>query len=275
MKRIRKPHVIFTMSDAHCGDFLADHWLCSLQHNVNLDHIEVVILDYGLTEEQRARMKKVTIIRCTNDGFPSTLRFRDMATYLRAHSHDQVMTCDAGDIIFQADISTLFKEHKDQYRAVCESVPNGFFDQFFTEGYFDPADIEKIRREIKGKPMINAGVILAPSDLFIQLCDTCLSMIKKRPFGPDQIAVNYVLYKQGFINLPSHYNFIPATAGIPYKVIVGKIYLDNGTLVPIVHNAGRYQMLRVIEHFGYGAEFNSVNPVKQALGRVYQKIVGT
>jgi len=46
-------HLIATCSDARYGDFLLQHWLRSLQASVDLHDIDVAVLDYGLTPQQR------------------------------------------------------------------------------------------------------------------------------------------------------------------------------------------------------------------------------
>lgn len=48
-----KPYAIVTASDEHCGDFVCTYWFPSIADNVDLNKINVVVLDYGLSEAQR------------------------------------------------------------------------------------------------------------------------------------------------------------------------------------------------------------------------------
>jgi hypothetical protein len=78
-------------------------------------------------------------------------------------------------------------------------------------------------------------------------------------WGGDTVIGNYVIYKNPHVELPSKYNFIPSTAREKFYVKDSKFYLENGELIPIVHNAGRYRFLRPVKDFGYGPGKNRVN----------------
>lgn len=54
-------NAIFTGCSIKYGDFLADHWYRSLKDNVDLSNIDVIILDYGLSETKKSKVN-----RCNN-----------------------------------------------------------------------------------------------------------------------------------------------------------------------------------------------------------------
>ncbi len=145
-------NAIFTSSDAKYGDFLIHAWLKSLKANADLSNAEVIVLDYGFSGEQRKKLEKqnVTVLQCERNGHVVSLRFRDMADYLKNHSFDQVLSTDGGDIIFQTDLKELFESNKNDFRAVCEDMhlPFGavFIDPFFSKEY-----AKKIKKTIRGK----------------------------------------------------------------------------------------------------------------------------
>lgn len=252
-------NAIFTCSDSNYGDFLVNHWLESLVKNVNLKDIDIIVLDYGLTKEQLKKIKEkgAKSFRCKRDGFPNSIKFRDMLRYLNEEQYDQILTCDGGDIIFQDDISHLFKENRNVLRAVCEEFCFPF-DKFFLAGFFKKEDSRKIKRLLEGKRMINAGLLVAPYGLFKNLCKECDSLIKEKTFGPDTTAVNYVLHKEGFKELDFKYNFIIATATTAFYIEDGIFYLENGEKIPVVHNSGYKAIFRPIKNFGHGEENNKL-----------------
>ena len=112
------------MSDANCGDFAVQHWCRSLVANVNLQDVDVIFLDYGLTPSQRKQLEAqgVECRTCVKEGWIGTMLWRDMAAFLSERSYDQVLTTDAGDLIFQSDVRHLFDQDKDAFRGVCEEL---------------------------------------------------------------------------------------------------------------------------------------------------------
>jgi len=250
-------NAIITYSDAKYGDFLIDNWLRSLKATNDLKNIEVIVIDYGLTKEQADKLKKedVLVFKFKKDGFPSCIRFRDMLQILGKNKYDQVMTTDGGDIIFQSDINFIFRENNKDYRGVCEPFSPPFEKLFMLA--FDKADAEKMKKVVTGKRLVNAGMIVAPYKKFLALCEECDSLIKKRVFGPDMIAVNYILYRDGFKELESKYNFIITTSKEDFYVKDSFFYLADGSLIPIVHNAGGKDFFRPVINFGYGKGFNT------------------
>jgi len=266
---MKKKFVIMTACNARYGEFLINHWLKSLIENVNLEFIEVVILDYGLTEKQRKilKSKKVKLVKCKHDGHVVNIRFRDMLNFLNKHRYQQIISCDGGDIIFQKNIAHLFEEDKDKFRAVCEDISQIEMYSVFLK-HFSPKMRKEISTKLKGKKIINAGFIVAPVGKFKALCRKMDLKIKnKNSFGPDQILLNYEFYKSGFKKLDSEFNFIPTTAKERVKIRKGVFYKGDETLISVVHNAGRKSIFRVIKRFGYGPTHNRFNVLTYHLMR--------
>ncbi|MFN3603500.1 MAG: glycosyl transferase family 8 [Leptonema sp. (in: bacteria)] len=270
-----KPYLVSTASDKKYGDFLIEHWYASLKDNVDLKKIDLLVLDYGLSKSQKFYLEKnkVKVYPCIRDGHVVNLRFRDLLDFLNKHKYKQILTCDGGDIIFQADISHLFEEHREEYRAVCEDLAP-FFEFFITKDYFYEEDIKELKEILLFKKMINAGLVLAPYEKMKFLCKTLIEKTKdKYKFGPDQILINYVLHKYGFIELPTKYNFIPVTSLDPFILKDGFFYDQNQNKIPVVHNAGNLNFFRAIENFGYGNGYNILKEdILKALRTLYNSL---
>lgn len=255
-----KPYLITTASDKKYGDFLIEHWYGSLKENVDLKKIDVLVLDYGLSKAQKFFLEKnkVKIYSCKKEGHIANLRFIHLLEYLIQNKYKQILSCDGGDIIFQDNISFLFEEHMEEYRAVCEDL-SPLFEFFITTDYFYQEDIKELKETLLFKKMINAGFILAPYEKMKYLCSVIEKKTKdKSKFGPDQILINYVLHKNGFIQLPTRYNFIPVTCLEPFTIEKGVFYDQNKKKIPVIHNAGNLNFFRAIENFGYGEEHNII-----------------
>ena len=256
--------VIITSSDSNCGDFLIKHWLKSLKENVNLNLVDVVVLNYGLTKAQTDILlsEDVIVVDCVRDGHIVNLRYRDMLNFLKKNpQYEQVLACDGGDIIFQRDISHLFEHHKNEFRGVTESVPFAMYPFYYlqTSSFYDRHK-KNLLKVLKGKPVINGGVIIAPSDKFIDLCQHMLKIIKKpKSFGPDQVVLNYVLHKKGFFEIETEYNYGLTQYTNKFKIKYGIFYNDSGNVIDIVHNAGHYDIFRAVNNFGYGKGHNKLN----------------
>lgn len=262
-------NIIITAVNEKTGDFVISHWLTSLKQNVNLDTIDILIIDYGLTSEQKKKLKREGVI--IMDGLRKyhivNKRFFDSATYLRQHEYNQVLFIDSGDVIFQGEIETVFNAHPKSFRV----APLGkriLFYKWFVFNHFEKEVKREIWRVIKNKPVINAGVIFAPAKKFIELCDDMEELIRdKKEFGPDQIVVNYHLYKDTVKFIDSKYNFMMSTAYAGFKIREGVFYKLNGEKVVIVHNAGQMDFFRPIYNFGYGKSYNQVKHVIYFLKR--------
>jgi len=253
-----KKHAIITATDRKYGDFLIEEWLESIRKNVNLEHIDIIVIDYGLSIAQRYYLAEhgVSVFRGNRDGHVAVIRYRDIRTILSEYIYDQVLVCDSGDMIFQADISHLFGTDTDRYRAVCEDMKPAFAF-FLKKNQFTKSDKKKITRCFLQNEMINAGFLLGPRDKMIRLCRICTRMIRdKSKFGPDQLVVNYVLHKEGFTQLDMGYNFVIATSREEVVLEDGIFFLQDGMTIPVVHNAGNLRFLRPVDNFGYGKDHN-------------------
>ncbi|HDP74123.1 MAG TPA: glycosyl transferase family 8 [Candidatus Woesearchaeota archaeon] len=261
-------HAIITFCDSKYGDFLVKHWLGSLKANVNLANIDVVVLDYGLSGDQVRQLRNngVILIKCKRDGFPGATKFRDIERFLSENNYDQVLNCDAGDIIFQTDISNIFEQDKNTFRGVCEPVRTPF-EKFFVPGFFDKETAQKIKKTLKGKKIVNGGFIMASSSLFKKLCKEGLEMIKENKFGPDQLVVSYIFHRDGFVDIGIDYNFVVLSSPEEFYVKKGELFFKNGKKIPVVHNAGRFGILRPILRFGFGKDRNRVNKARLTILR--------
>lgn len=256
-----KKNVIITCANEKIGSFLINHWLKSLKDNVNLKNIDVVVIDYGLSKSQKNKLirQDVILFKGTKKYHIVNKRFFDAGSFLKTKKYDQVLFVDGSDVIFQKDINHMFNKEKKLFRV----APIGkkiLFIKLLLLNYFDQKTKKKIWDQIKGKPIINAGVIFAPTDKFIELSQIMKKIIKnKNDFGPDQIVLNYFLYKNKlfkFIN--NKYNFMMSTEKKGFILKKGIFYKKNGEKIVIVHNAGQLDFFRPIDDFGYGKTKNKL-----------------
>lgn len=273
-----KTNLIITASDKKYGDFLIEHWFASLRANTNLEHIDVAVLDYGLSVAQRFYLQSngVIVRSCERDGHVTSIRYRDMKLLLQEHpEYQQVMLCDSGDIIFQADINILFSEHTDQFRAVCEDY-KPLVSIFISNDFFDPEDKDRLLECFIKNPMINGGMVIGPRQKMIDLSEIVNITIKdKSRFGPDQVVLNGYLYDKGFYRLDSIYNYVIATAKEGIEIKKGLFYTGTGRLIAVVHNAGNVGTFRPIDHFGYGPSYNILKgDVYRTLKTFYESTEG-
>ncbi len=252
-------HVIITSSDEKYGDFLVEHWLRSLRANVKLDNIDIAVLDYGLSDTQRERLTSAGVLLCTArpDGNITNVRYRDISDFLTRHDYDQVLSVDGGDIIFQSDISHLFDQHKDTFRAVCEEREIPFHDVLLPQTDMQRERYEEVFSFLKGKPTVNGGVVLGSAERFKGLWNFFEQQCHNFDvFGTDQLVMNYLLYKTGFTRLDKKYNFAIVAMKTRFLVDSGVFYDEHGEVIPIVHNAGMRSLTRCIKNFGYGKQCN-------------------
>jgi hypothetical protein len=266
-------HIIITASDKKYGDFLINHWLKSLKNCTNLKNIDILVLDYGLTSAQIKLLldEKVIVKKCRRDGHVVTIRYRDTADFLSKHSYDQVLLIDSGDIIFQEDITPLFEKNKTQYRAFCEKFILMNYNTLLPNNFFKNGEAEKMKKILKGKRVVNGGVIIGPAKKMQSFSRKIYSLIlNKDAFWADQTAANYVLYKEGFKILPDTYNFVLNTGGTDFTLKKGKFYLKNGEKIAIVHNAGGgTSFFRSINKFGHGPGYNK----SKRFAHHFQKVI--
>lgn len=252
-------HAIVTSCDARFGDFLLRHWLESLRANVDLSGVDVVVLDYGLSDAQRRELaaRDVLVLACERNGVISNLRYRDICRLLDQRDYDQILSVDGGDVIFQADIRPLFDQHPDRFRAVPEQRQIPFHELVIRRSDLAPERFAEILTFLKGKPMVNAGVVFGPARKFREFWNFYRDTSRAFDcFGMDQMLLNYVLYRDGFAALDPGFNFVLVTASSPYSVRNG-VFLDaHGRPIPVVHNAGNVDSMRAIREFGYGVAGN-------------------
>jgi len=269
-------NVIITCSDKKYGDFLIDHWLKSVKTNVNLKNIDIVIIDYGLSLKQLKKLKshKVIIYKGGKEYHIVNKRFFDSCKFLKSKKYDQVLFIDGGDTIIQEDISLLFTKDKNLFRVVPLGMEVLFFEWFIFNN-FEKGIKEKIWKVVKDKIVINAGVIFAPYDKFIELCDLMKKLIKdKWAFGPDQIILNYYLYQNKFKFIDNKYNFMMSTEEKGFLVKKGVFYKSTGEKIAIVHNAGMVDFFRPIDNFGFGEEFNQIKHLVYHAKKTQYKLLG-
>jgi hypothetical protein len=278
----RRPFAVITACNAKYGDYLVDHWLASLVRNIDRTKVDIVVLDYGLTAEQRSDLlgHGVRVVPFLADGHVVNIRFRDMQTFLREQRYEQVLSCDGGDILFQQDITHLFTEHAAMFRVVSEDAdsPLGKMHQqgLLRFGLDERTFPTRLKRELittlHNKQLLNAGVVLAPRGKLLRLCAFIeRNTANKAVFGPDQFLLNVYLHRRGFVDIGSAYNFIPVNASTAFRVRRGVIEWKHGAPIPIVHNAGRFDTVRIIDDFGYGPDRNKVKPFHRWLLRVIGK----
>lgn len=256
-------HALFTNSDTKCEDFLVEHWLRSLKDNVDLSNIDVICLDYGISDHRRRQLEEEGVIvrPCVRDAWIGNLYLRDMAATLEENEYDQAVIIDGGDVIFQADISHLFEQDKDTFRGVQEDNDSGTHRFFVTGKDFTPEKWQMLMDYLTGKPMINGSSVMAPSAKYRELWYAFLDFSESREeHASNQVFLNYYLYEHGFVKLPRKYNFICQTAAEKFTIKNGVFYNSTGEIIPVVHNAGAIERYRVVGNFGYGEGHNKKKP---------------
>lgn len=272
-------NLIITSSDSKYGNFLIKHWLKSLQENVNLNNIDILVLDYGLTPQQISLLKEKNVLvkSCKRDAHVTAIRHRDTADFLKKNLYSQILFMDSGDIIFQSDISKLFDENKESFREVFENYNLFSTTSPLLKSFFRKEDNENIEKSLKNRKLINAGVIFGPAEKFIDLCESAYNLIENKDvFGPDQMAINYILSQKNFVPLSEIYNFVITTAKEETILEDDIFYLKNRQKIPIVHNAGGVEVFRPVENFGYGKNCNNLKTIQfkaiRAAGKIKHKV---
>ena len=192
---------------------------------------------------------------------------------MEERDYDQVLTTDAGDLIFQADIRHLFEQDKDAYRAVCEDFDTCIHDVVMSRADFDADRWDELHAYLKNKPVINTGVVLAPADKFIELWRTFQEWCQRFDvYASDQFLANYIIYRDRFVPLDSRYNIVFISTNKRYSIREG-IFLDQeGEVIPIVHNAGGKELYRFVKNFGYGRGYNRQKLFTPVLIRSFCKV---
>jgi hypothetical protein len=254
-------HLVITVSDAHCGDFLARQWLASLEHVIDRGRVDVAVVDYGLTPAQRELLgsRGVLLWQGRRDGNVTVLRLRDIASFLACHRYDQVMVVDGGDVIFQDEFAEVFAMSPHSIRATCETYYGVEFWRLYLRGSFRRSLVPVIRDELRCRMAINTGMFIGPSAALQRCFSEAFRIIVNRwRWGADTVALNYVLYRNGFVPMKETYNYVPVTARRPFRIRQGRFYFRGGSLIKIVHNTGGRARYRIIGRLGKGAGRNRI-----------------
>jgi hypothetical protein len=254
-----KRHAIFTASDGRSTTFLLKHWLVSLHKHVDLANVDVNVLDYGLSDNQRAELQVhgIHCHKCVKDGQVGDIRIRDVAAIAEAADYDQVLSVDSGDLIFQANISHLFEQDKEHFRGVCEEIRVPIHHVFMDLADFPRQVRQRLLTFLYDKPIVNGGFVLGPPAKFRLLWQSFQELgVGYQRYCTDQLVLNYVLHTHGFQELENRYNFVLVSMRSPFSIREGVFYDSAGKVIPVVHNAGMKNFTRKIGNFGYGREHN-------------------
>jgi len=255
----RKSNVILTCCCAKYAGFLLDHWLPSLQENVDLRNIDVVILDYGLTDAQRGELdsRGVYYFASEKNGFVSNVRYRDIVRLVDAFGYRRILSCDGGDIIFQSDISELFQDDGDLFRAAAEEIRTPFFESIINLDDVRPELRRGMLEFLYGKPIFNCGAVLGSATAFRAFWNEYQKSVRSFDcYGVDQLIFNFYAYNHGIKPLDFKHNFVLVAAKTRFQIRHGKFYDQANRLIPVVHNAGGSDAYRLVDAFGYGPERN-------------------
>lgn len=261
---MEKKLVVVTSSDSKFGDFLINHWLKSLLNNIDYQLVDIVILDYGLSDQQRNVLlsKKVKIYKCIRDNCVNNIRYRDMRNFLNENkNYEQILSCDGGDIIFQKNITELFFKNSEAFRVVTEDWTHQFFIKYSLKDLYDKNLKKEILDLSEKNKIINSGFIIGPRGQILELCSFMQQNLpKKNSYGIDQLIANLFIYKNGFIDLGRNFNFVLQASAKRFKIEKGIFLNEDNEPITVVHNSGYISFLRLIKNFGYGEEFNKVKP---------------
>jgi hypothetical protein len=258
------------------GDFLINHWLKSLLKNIDTKIVDIIILDYGLSEKQKKALKlqKIKIVDCTkNKEIIYSARFKDLRRFLEKNNYQQVISSDCGDVIFQAEITKLFYKFPKDIRVVVEEVNNPVLKNNIKKSAINKDLKKELKKLFKKNGMIYAGFIISPRKKLIDLCKFIEKNTQGKPlFGLDLFLVNIFLYRHGFKKLHPRYDFVPGMSLMKFKIANG-VFLDSDNKpIEVVHNAGGKDSVRLIKNFGYGKEFNKIKPLHYIFMNTLKKL---
>lgn len=249
--------LISTYCNRYKGDFLIHHWLKSLQLHVNLTGIDIMVIDFGLTDEQVQLLKDRGVIVNKQEpekGRMSNFQYKFLGQYLKAHpEYDQVLYSDCGDLVFQQDIAHLFSISPGKLRLVPEPGFNYFLHRL-TLGFRDVKRerIKDIKKVLKDHTTCNCGFVMGPAKIVSSIWDFYQENCHgTEVHGTDQLIINYLAYRDGFEVLPGRYNYVTFLKKEKISKNRDGFFTLNGEVLPVVHNAGRYNFARAISDFGY------------------------
>lgn len=270
-----KKYLISTSANHLHAEFLVNHWLISLLDTCNLKHIDIAVIDYGLTNDQVKELKKknVIVIKKTKTKQVVVNKFIDLADFLKRHYYDQVLLVDGRDIIFQKDISHLFTKDTDYFRGVALDMEILFNEVFILKGFHKKIALH-MYRFLKDKAVINAALIIAPSQFFGKISEDLQKYVKETfVYGPDQIVMNYVFYQHKYVLLERTNNFLLGTSSETFSIRNGVFYDSKNNHIHVVHNAGHKNMLRPIINFGYGKSYNQINLFGMYVKKIFYSLL--
>jgi len=271
-----KPFVIITACNAKYGDFLTQHWFKSVLQHTDRELVDIAVLDYGLTARQKKLItaEKAIVVPCVANGHIVNIRYRDMYQFLLKNPYTQVLACDGGDMIFQVNITHLFREHTQEFRCVVEGYLAPQMLMLMRNHPVTKETASEVIRNASTRPMINGGLVIAPRKKFLQLCTYIQKhVIDLAMFGPDQFLLNVYLVKKGFFDLGYRYNFLPTMFKERFSIKEGVFIDKRKKPIAIVHNAsGSYDFFRVIRDFGFGKNRNKIRYLPLTISRIVNPI---
>lgn len=267
MKRL-----IATAANSKVERFMLEHWFASLRASVDLDGIDVLVVDYGLSGEVREELsaQKVIVFEGVVRGHVVNARFLDLARFLERNEYGRVLLCDSGDLIFQSDISCLLDGSSNCFQAMRDPVVIN--NQIFGVGDIPRGEHIRLLRKYASTPMVNAGVIVGPPACFVSFArfleDSTRSL---RAYGTDQLLLSSFVDQYGLSELDRMYNWMPLYF-TDFTVDHG-VVLHDGMPIPIVHNAGWRDGLRAFKRFGYGPDNNEFRErLTKMIRRTYREV---
>ncbi|MDD3263742.1 MAG: hypothetical protein PHT94_02500 [Candidatus Nanoarchaeia archaeon] len=307
--KAQKTHAIITSTNLRDVDFVINHWYKSIKENVNLKNIDIVLVGLDLSKEKidEARKTGLKVYSYNLNGRNVVMnRFKGIIQFLKENNYENIIITDGGDVLFLDDVSSFLEEKKKKIQVVREYYRNFFFHSLINENNFSKENTEKIKKMISEKKVINIGVLVGNSKKIVELLENMYKFVKKESFGPDQVIINYLLYKNGFEEIDELYNFIPNVTKRNIKSKNSIFLLNNKKVkyketnkqtqikqkketikektnnktnkkieiekIKIIHNAGGLKFFRVIKDFGYNNSKNKINKLQYLVVRFFFKI---
>lgn len=249
-------NLLYTHCNAGAGDTLIRHWLRSARLHIDLTNIEIMVIDFGLSEHQREQLREegVELWPARADGRTPNIQYRELASYLATRPDiDQVVYSDCGDLVFQADIAPILQRQGALMKAVLEPEFNLALHGM-TLGFGDvrPERLAEIRATIGERPTANCGLVAGPRNTMMAIWDTYQAFCHGVDLhGTDQLIINYILRRDGFIELERSWNYVTFINHHRVYYDADGFLCDRAGRIAVVHNAGRHDAVRTISGFGY------------------------
>lgn len=270
-----KKYLLATACDSKCENFLVNHWYKSLEENVNLKNIDILVVDFGLSKDTYDFLaRKQVIVRKVKsiNGHIVNLRFKEILDFLVENpQYEQVLVCDSGDMIFQRDFSHLFEIDKNKIKGVIEDISFSMEDLIDNDILTNASEIKKF---LRGKRFINLGFVIYPRNEFVYIINKMFELIKiPGKYGTDMAVLNYLILQKEFTELEKEYNFNPIYLNVGFYVKDGRVYDNNKNLVAVVHNAGGKDIWRPFKNFGYCSSCNKPRKFSVFVIKTFFKIL--